>query len=164
MDFDQLVGEVGELAGFAEAGDRFIDSAGGGQKHLGLFHEAGGDVLDVKKGEAFHQRINRIHDVIQVPNQGVNILTIEGGNEGAVEAVEGGVAEIVGLMLLIADHLNGRINAGKFGGQLVQMGGRGDDPVGNILEKVVEDRVLGEQVEHGGRVWRRIVNGALMDC
>ena len=79
----------------------------------------------------------------------MDVFAVEGGDEGAVEAVEGGVTEIVGLVLFVADHLNGGVNSGEFLHKFAQMGGRGDDTVGDVLKEVVKDGVLGEQIEHG---------------
>src|SRR5437879_2562963 len=95
MNFDELVGEIGELAGFAEAGDGFIDCASGGQKDFGLFYKTRGDAFDVKERHALHEGVDGIDDVIQIADEGVDVFAVEWGDEGAVEPIEGGMAEIV---------------------------------------------------------------------
>src|SRR5207248_11060573 len=88
-------------------------------------------------------------NVVQPAYQRVNVLSVEGGDESAVEAVQCLMGEVVGLVLLVANHLQGCFDARKLTDQLIQLFGGGDDVLDQVLKKVVEDRVLREEIEHG---------------
>src|SRR3989442_654797 len=83
-----------------------------GQKDFGLFYKTRGDAFDVKERHALHEGVDGIDDVIQIADEGVDVFAVEWGDEGAVEPIEGGIAEIVGLVFFIADHLDGGVDAG----------------------------------------------------
>ena len=74
----------------------------------------------------------------------MDVFAVEGGDEGAVEAVEGLVGQLVGGVLFLADALDLVHGVGEAGGEAVEVAGAGDDVLGEAFEKVVKHSVFGE--------------------
>jgi hypothetical protein len=164
VDFDDFGLEVGEFAGGAEEFDGFGEGDGGLDEDFGLFDEGGLDGFDVVGGEAFGEGVDVVDDGVEFADEGVDVFTVEGGDEGAVEAIEGLVGELIGVVLFLADAGDFFHGVGEIGGEGAEVAGAGDRVGGKAFEEVVEDRVLGEEVEHhpsrvvckSGGLWTRV--------
>ncbi len=117
VDFDDFGLKVGELAGFAEEFDGFGESDGGLDEDFGLLDEGGLDGFDVVGGEAFGEGVDVVDDGVEFADEGVDVFAVEGGDEGAVEAVEGLVGELVGVVFFLADAGDFVHGVGEVGGE-----------------------------------------------
>jgi hypothetical protein len=98
-------------------------------------------------GEALGEGVYVVDDGVELADEGVDIFAIEGGDERAVEAVEGLVGELIGFVFFLTDA-GDLLVVGEIEGELVQMSGTRDGMRGQTFKEVVKDRVLREQIEH----------------
>src|SRR5665213_266456 len=145
---DKRIAEIRKLAAYPQALDRLIDHLGGRDQHAGLFDEALLHLLDVKERKSLGQGINAIDDVIEFADKRVNVFAVERGDEGAIETIQRLMRELIGLMLLLANALDGWHKVGKTQRQLLH-DLRGFDAVsGQSFEQVEERVVPREKIKH----------------
>src|SRR5579862_3835592 len=101
----------------------------------------------MKQRETLSQGIDRINDVVQLADERVNVFSIERGDEGAIETIECGMGEVIGLVFFVADQLNSGVNPREFGGQLLEVCRRCDNMLGDTLEQVEKDSVFWQEIE-----------------
>lgn len=92
-----------------------------------------GDLLDV------------VEDVVQTGRELVDILAIEGGNEGPVEGTYDLVGQIVPLVLEVLDLPPARRKVRHVGEGLLEEAGGADDRRGLLLEQLIEAPLTGNE-------------------
>ena len=150
VDFDDFGLEVGELAGGAEEFDGTGEGDGGLHENFGLFDEGGLENFYVIGSEAFGEGVDVVDDRVELADEGVDVFAIERRDEGAIEAFQRLVGDFIGVVLFLADAGDFFHGVGEIGGEGVEVAGAGDGVGGEAFEEVVENRVLGEEVEHQG--------------
>ena len=75
----------------------------------------------MEERDALGERVDRVDDVVELPDQRVDVLAVERRDERAVEAVEGLVGEAVGGVFFLADLLQRRADVRELLRQLPQV-------------------------------------------
>ena len=127
---------------------RLIDHLRCRDQHPGLFDEALLHLFDVKQGKALGEGINAVDNVIELADERVNVFAVERRDEGTIETIQRLMRKFVGLMLLLANALDGRHEVGKTQRQLLHDLGGFDAVSGQSLEQVEECVVPREKIKH----------------
>ena len=98
--------------------------------------------------EPLGQRVDRVDDVVHSVDQFVDVLPVEWRDERLVQSLQRLVREVVGLMFLLADALQFRIDIGKLPDQFPQMLGTRDRVASQSFEKIEKHGVFGKEIEH----------------
>src|SRR5215208_1779146 len=140
VDLDGVVGDVLEAA---HAGHRLGDLTAGRHKHLGQPHRLLHGSLDLVEDEEVGGLLGEVDDIVQRGGQAVDVLSIDRGHEGLIEALDDVVGDPVALLLgdedlpgepallrEVADHLQEEIR-------------RPHDVPRGLLEEIEEFAFLG---------------------
>jgi hypothetical protein len=88
-----------DLRHFFERFDGLVQLRRAIPEHIADFHDRGGNRIDSVRNDAVGDVFQAIHDIVKVGAQRVNVLRIEGGDEGLVEPGENLVEDLIGLLL-----------------------------------------------------------------
>ena len=72
------------------------------------------------RGKLLGQGVDAVDNVVQLPDQRVDVFAVKGGDEGAVEPGQGLVGDLVGRMLLLANPLDRPGHVRKVPGKLTK--------------------------------------------
>src|ERR1035437_255947 len=100
MDFDDERIQILETAQVAQS---LVERLAGLNDQGGLLHRHLGRRLDAVEDEGVGYLFDQIEDVVQAADQGVDLLAVEGRDEGRLQAVAYVVADLASPLLGVAD-------------------------------------------------------------
>src|SRR5262247_3482281 len=132
----------------AQASHRAVRLLGRLHDDLGEGDAAVGGRLDLVEDEAVSHRIDEVQHVVETARERVNVLAIDGRDEGGVESPHHLMGDGVAGMLQIANLLHLGRSARIVEGNLLQDPRRGDDMPGLLLEEIEEAFVARQEPKH----------------
>ena len=79
--------------------DRYLKFKGRVMQNLGQFHEVRGDFRHPVKHHAAGGPINKVHHIVHVGNELVDLVAVNGGDKGFMEHFHGVMGDLVGVVL-----------------------------------------------------------------
>jgi hypothetical protein len=139
----------------AQAAHRAVGLLRGLHDDPGHLDRALGRGLDLVEQEPIRHRVDQVQHVVETAGERVDVLPIDRGDEGGVEAAHDLVGEGVARVLQVLDLLGLSLGVRVVEGQLLERPRRGHDVGGLLLEQIEELLFPGKQPEHGGILSRR---------
>jgi hypothetical protein len=98
---------------------------------------------------ALSRLLEPVEDIVELRCQSVEILAIEGREEGLIEALEGLVRRDVALLLQLVEPREADVESSRVLDQLLEIARALDDGRGGALEEIEEIGVAGNPGRHG---------------
>ena len=88
-----------------------------------------------------------VEDVLHTGREGVDVLVVEGGDEGPIEGAHDLVGDLVALVLEVLDFTPVRREVRPVGEGLLEQTSRADRDCGLLFEEFVEATLAGDEVQ-----------------
>src|SRR5262249_12769781 len=141
----------------AQPAQRALDLLRGAQEHRRHRLALGRQVRDLEERDPPRGRLDVVHDVVHPRDQAMDVVALDGRDEGLVQRLHAMVRDHVGFVLDLLDPLGGRDRVDLVRGERQELL-HPLDGLGRVaLEEVEEARLLWQKPpEHGDMVTRRM--------
>ena len=148
VDLDPV---LGELLHRAQLGHRRRGQLGAALEHGDLVGELRGQDVDAVDEDLVDNLVHRVHHVVETGAEGVDVLAVEGRDEGRVDLLDDLVGGLVCSVLRVAHPSRDVLAIGCVAEHLGEQRDTTDEVVGGLGEQVVERRVdRADSETHGG--------------
>ena len=148
VDLDAGLEDLARVLEVGEEGDRLLDGDGGLDDDRGDLLQLGRRRRDPVEDDPGGGGVDEVEDVVERPDEDVDVLAVDRRDPGPVQEVERLVGDLVALVLEALDLGGPLVVEDRPGGHRVEDAGGVEDDLGGPAELGKEGLFAGEQTYH----------------